>query len=98
MIPDVTRRHWAVNVRRHVLPAARLDDLVELGTLTTAAARFLSAAVVSGLNIVVAGGTQAGKTTSAKLHMCALPSTPASVMPGTATRLGCDARSRTAVR
>jgi len=45
VIPDVTRRHWAVNIRRHVLPAARLDDLVELGTLTTAAARFLSAAV-----------------------------------------------------
>ena len=23
VIPDVTRRHWAVNIRRHVLPAAR---------------------------------------------------------------------------
>jgi pilus assembly protein CpaF len=42
-----------------VLPAARLDDLVDLGTLTPAAARFLTAAVVAGLNIVVAGGTQA---------------------------------------
>jgi pilus assembly protein CpaF len=74
VIPDVTRRHWAVNIRRHVLPAARLDDLVELGTLTTAAARFLSAAVVAGLNIVVAGGTQAGKTT---LLSCLLNAVPA---------------------
>jgi pilus assembly protein CpaF len=74
VIPDVTRRHWAVNVRRHVLPAAQLDDLVELGTLTTAAARFLSAAVVAGLNIVVAGGTQAGKTT---LLSCLLNAVPA---------------------
>ena len=74
VIPDVTRRHWAVNVRRHVLPAARLDDLVGLGTLTTAAARFLSAAVVAGLNIVVAGGTQAGKTT---LLSCLLNAVPA---------------------
>ncbi|MSW37857.1 MAG: CpaF family protein, partial [Actinobacteria bacterium] len=57
VIPDVTRRHWAVNIRRHVLAAARLEDLVALGTLTPAAARFLSAAVVAGLNIVVAGGT-----------------------------------------
>ena len=24
VIPDVTRRHWAVNMRRHVLPASRL--------------------------------------------------------------------------
>ncbi len=74
VIPDVTRRHWAVNIRRHVLPAARLDDLVELGSLTTAAARFLSAAVVAGLNIVVAGGTQAGKTT---LLSCLLNAVPA---------------------
>ena len=63
VIPDVTRRHWAVNIRRHVLPASRLEDLVSIGTLTASAARFLGAAVVSGLNIVVAGGTQAGKTT-----------------------------------
>jgi len=74
VIPDVTRRHWAVNIRRHVLPAARLDDLVELGTLTTAAARFRSAAGVAGLNIVVAGGTQAGKTT---LLSCLLNAVPA---------------------
>ncbi len=74
VIPDVTRRHWAVNVRRHVLPAARLDDLVELGSLTPHAAAFLEAAVVAGLNIVVAGGTQAGKTT---LLSCLLNAVPA---------------------
>jgi len=74
VIPDVTRRHWAVNVRRHVLPASRLDDLVALGTLTPQAARFLTAAVVAGLNILVAGGTQAGKTT---LLSCLLNAVPA---------------------
>jgi pilus assembly protein CpaF len=74
VIPDVTRRHWAVNVRRHVLPASRLDDLVALGTLTPHAARFLTAAVIAGLNIVVAGGTQAGKTT---LLSCLLNAVPA---------------------
>jgi pilus assembly protein CpaF len=74
VIPDVTRRHWAVNVRRHVLPASRLDDLVAIGTLTPGAARFLTASVVAGLNIVVAGGTQAGKTT---LLSCLLNAVPA---------------------
>lgn len=74
VIPDVTRRHWAVNVRRHVLPASRLEDLVAIGTLTPGAARFLTAAVVAGLNIVVAGGTQAGKTT---LLSCLLNAVPA---------------------
>lgn len=63
VIPDITRTHWSVNIRKFVLSAASLDDLVGLGTLTAQAARFLEAAVVAGLNIIVAGGTQAGKTT-----------------------------------
>jgi pilus assembly protein CpaF len=48
-----------------VLQAHHLDELVALGTLTPQAARFLEAAVASGLNILVSGGTQAGKTTLA---------------------------------
>ena len=63
VIPDITRRHWSVNVRRFVMRPRHVDDLVPAGTVSAQAAAFLSAAVVSGLNIVVAGGTQAGKTT-----------------------------------
>jgi len=63
VIPDITRRHWSVNVRKFVLSANSLDELVALGTLTLQAARFLEAAVIAGLNLIVAGGTQAGKTT-----------------------------------
>ncbi len=63
VIPDVTRRHWAINIRKFVVKASRLEHLVELGTLTPQAARFLGAAVASGLNVLVSGATQAGKTT-----------------------------------
>ncbi|MFH5878062.1 CpaF family protein [Arthrobacter sp. NA-172] len=63
VIPDVTRRHWAVNIRKFVVKASRLEHLVELSTLTPQSARFLGAAVASGLNILVSGATQAGKTT-----------------------------------
>ena len=63
VIPDVTRKHWAINIRKFVVKASRLEHLVELGTLTPHAARFLGAAVASGLNILVSGATQAGKTT-----------------------------------
>src|SRR3712207_4992977 len=59
----------AVNIRKFVLQAHSLDELVALGTLTPQAARFLEAAVVSGLNVLVAGGTQAGKTT---LDICTM--------------------------
>ena len=64
VIPDVTREHWAVNIRKYVVRASHVDDLVALGTLTAAAADFLAASVVSGLNILVSGATQAGKTTA----------------------------------
>jgi pilus assembly protein CpaF len=73
VIPDITRRHWAINIRKFVLRAASLDELVSLGTLTPAAARFLDAAVVAGLNILVSGGTQAGKTTLLNCLSAAVP-------------------------
>ena len=73
VIPDITRDHWHVNIRKFVVRADRLDDLVRLGTLTPAAATFLDAAVVSGLNILVAGGTQAGKTTLLGCLAAAIP-------------------------
>ncbi|MEG9248791.1 ATPase, T2SS/T4P/T4SS family [Arthrobacter sp. Soc17.1.1.1] len=63
VIPDVTRRHWSVNIRKFIARASRLEHLVELGTLSPQAARFLGAAVTSGLNILVSGATQSGKTT-----------------------------------
>ncbi len=53
----------AVNIRKFVLRAHGLDELVATGTLTTQAARFLEAAVAAGLNVLVSGGTRAGRTT-----------------------------------
>lgn len=63
VIPEITRNHWAVNIRKFVVRARHVDDLVELGVMPPETAKFLAASVISGLNIVVAGGTQAGKTT-----------------------------------
>ena len=74
VIPDITRRHWNVNIRKFVVRANHLDDLVGLGTLTAQAAAFLGAAVAAGLNILVAGGTQAGKTTLLNCLSAAIPS------------------------
>ncbi|WP_462203359.1 CpaF family protein [Frankia sp. CcWB3] len=73
VIPDVTRVHWSINIRKFVLSASSLDELVDLGTITLAAATFLDAAVVAGLNIIIAGGTQAGKTTMLNCLGSAIP-------------------------
>jgi len=73
VIPDITRQHWVVNIRTFVVRASHLDDLVALGTLTTQAATFLGASVAAGLNVLVAGGTQAGKTTLLNCLSAAIP-------------------------
>lgn len=56
-----------------MLRATRVSDLVELGSLTGPAAAFLEASVRAGLNVLVAGGTQAGKTTMLNCLAAAIP-------------------------
>jgi pilus assembly protein CpaF len=73
VIPDVTRQHWAINIRKFTVTAGSLDELVALDTLPLAAARFLEAAVIAGLNVIIAGGTQAGKTTFLNCLTAAIP-------------------------
>ncbi len=63
VIPEITAEHWAVNIRKHLLKQKSLADLVEMGVLSQEIERDLSTAVKLGLNILVSGGTQAGKTT-----------------------------------
>ena len=63
VIPEITSEHWAVNIRKHLLRRLGLQDLANLGVMSTAIAAQLTDAVRNGLNIIVSGGTQAGKTT-----------------------------------
>lgn len=63
VIPDITRSHLAVNIRKF-LPARRtLDDLVGAGALPAQVADMLRDAMVEGRNVLVSGATHAGKTT-----------------------------------
>jgi pilus assembly protein CpaF len=73
VIPTITRRHVAVNIRKFAAGLRSLDELVAAGSLTDQAARFLEASVVAGLNVLVAGGTQAGKTTLLNALCSAIP-------------------------
>ncbi len=62
-IPDVTAEHWAVNIRKHILRGKTLEELQEFGVLDSRLSLFLKNCVSAGLNILVSGSTQAGKTT-----------------------------------
>jgi len=63
VIPDVTRRHWAINVRKFSKRVRDLSALVGLGSLSQQAAEFLRMCVLANQNILVSGATQSGKTT-----------------------------------
>ena len=63
VIPEITAEHWAVNIRKHLLRYKTLKDLAEMDVMSAEIANELSRAVKSGMNILVSGGTQAGKTT-----------------------------------
>jgi len=73
VLEGISRGFSAVNVRKFVVRAAHLSDLVGLDSLSDQAARFLSASVRAGLNILVSGATQAGKTTMLNCLAAGIP-------------------------
>ncbi|MCX7521998.1 ATPase, T2SS/T4P/T4SS family [Microbacterium sp. STN6] len=63
VIPDITQRHWSVNIRKFTRRIRELNQLVALGSMPQQAAEFLRMSVLAGQNILVSGATQSGKTT-----------------------------------
>src|SRR4051794_31125655 len=73
VLEGISRGFSAVNIRKFVVRAHRLQNLVGLGSLTEPAASFLDASVQAGLNILVSGATQAGKTTMLNCLAASIP-------------------------
>lgn len=74
-IPEVTAEHWAVNIRKHLMRQKSIHDLASMGVMSEEIATELSNAVKSGMNILVSGGTQAGKTTLLNALIAEIPRT-----------------------
>lgn len=74
-IPEVTATHWSVNIRKHLMRSSSIDDLVTLDVMSLEIAKILKYAVEVGSNILVSGGTQAGKTTLLNALAGSIPST-----------------------
>jgi len=73
VIPEITAHHWAVNIRKHLMRNSSVKDLVDLGVLNPEIGTALTYCVQAGLNILVSGGTQAGKTTVLNALAGAIP-------------------------
>ncbi len=73
VIPEITSQHWAVNIRKHLLQNLSIENLAELGVMNSEIAQTLKNAVRAGLNILVSGSTQSGKTTLLNALVSATP-------------------------
>jgi pilus assembly protein CpaF len=73
IIPPLALDGPMLSIRRFAVEPFRMDDLVGMGTLTQPLAEFLTAAVRARLNILVSGGTGAGKTTMLNVLSDAIP-------------------------
>jgi pilus assembly protein CpaF len=72
-IPEITSQHWAVNIRKHLLQHLTIEDLAERGAMNSEIAQTLKNSVRAGLNILVSGSTQSGKTTLLNALVTATP-------------------------
>jgi pilus assembly protein CpaF len=72
-IPEITAQHWAVNIRKHLMRNMSIEDLINLGVMSPLIGTTLINSVRAGLNILVSGGTQAGKTTLLNALAGAIP-------------------------
>ncbi|MGP4113511.1 CpaF family protein [Streptomyces sp. 4N509B] len=88
-VMDVTRRP-ALSIRRARLGKVFLADLVGNGTLTPELGSFLTAAVRARKNIMIAGSTNAGKTTLLRALANEIPADERLITVERALELGLD--------
>ena len=62
-IPEITAKHWSVNIRKHLINNSQLSDLVTKETINEQLATLIQDSILAQANVLVSGATQAGKTT-----------------------------------
>ena len=63
VIPDITRAHASLNIRKFSKNVITLEDLIDGEVLAPSQALYLKQALSEGANLLISGATQAGKTT-----------------------------------
>ena len=73
VIPPLAVDGPALTIRKFAADPYQADDLIEFGTMTSPVAQFLEACVRGRINVLVAGGTGAGKTTTLNVISSFIP-------------------------
>lgn len=75
VIPDITKNHLSLNIRKFTAEPLTLNDLVGFEVISEAQAKYLIRELKMGANLLISGATQAGKTTLLSALLSALPET-----------------------
>jgi len=73
IIPPLSIDGPALTIRKFATDPYQAEDLVQFGTLTSPVAKFLESCVRGRVNILVSGGTGAGKTTTLNVLSSFIP-------------------------
>jgi len=73
IIPPLAIDGPCLTIRKFATDPYQAEDLIEFGTMTSPVARFLDACVRGRVNILVSGGTGAGKTTTLNVLSSFIP-------------------------
>ena len=63
VIPDITKEHLCLNIRKFTNQIVTVEYLVSSGAMSQHQADYLTSKVKAGANVLISGATQAGKTT-----------------------------------
>ncbi len=73
VIPPLSVDGPTLTIRKFATDPYGTEDLISFGTMTTTVAEFLSQCVIGRLNVMVSGGTGAGKTTTLNVLSSFIP-------------------------
>ena len=73
IIPPLAVDGPLLTIRKFAADPYQADDLVEFGTMSSAVSKFLESCVRGRINVMVAGGTGAGKTTTLNVLSSFIP-------------------------
>ncbi len=75
ILPPISRKGLSVAIRKFSEERLTLSDLIDFGSISKVAARFLDICIFLGKNIIVSGGTGSGKTTMLNVLGSRIPKT-----------------------
>jgi pilus assembly protein CpaF len=91
VLPPMAKNGTTVAIRKFSKESLTLKDLINFGSLSADAARFLDICIFLGKNILVSGGTGSGKTTMLNVLGSRIPKTQRLIIIEDAAELQVDA-------